>query len=182
MPRTHYRPYLILAARVLLAWTLFRYGWAKLTDGQFGVDEKTMNLPLKEVDLFRLSWYLAEHQPFKSFIGISQILIAPLLIITRTSIIGALISIPVWLNILVWDITFMGGMSTAFTFRLSFYLLLTGLIIYDRKDEVLVAIDSISQPAKKFKHSLWIYISLPVAALILEIIGALPNAILTLLR
>lgn len=35
--------YFLLAARVLLAWTLARYGWAKLIIGQFGVGEKTLN-------------------------------------------------------------------------------------------------------------------------------------------
>jgi len=63
--------YFLLSARVLLAWTLLRYGWAKLNDQQFGVDGKILNMPLKSVGLFKLSWYLADHKPFKSFIGIS---------------------------------------------------------------------------------------------------------------
>jgi uncharacterized membrane protein YphA (DoxX/SURF4 family) len=182
MPKTYYWPYLILAARVLLACTLFRYGWAKLSGGQFRVDEKTMNMPLKEIDLFRLSWYLADHQPFKSFVGISQIVIAPLLVINRTSIVGAFMSIPIWLNILVWDITFMEGMTTAFTFRLVFYLLLTGLIIYNNNSGVLAALSRVSRPTNEFNYPFWVYMTIPIAALALEFIGAIPNAVLTLLR
>ena len=59
--------YFLLATRVLLAWTLARYGWAKLITGQFGVGEKMLNLPLKEVGLFRLSWYVADQWRFQRY-------------------------------------------------------------------------------------------------------------------
>jgi uncharacterized membrane protein YphA (DoxX/SURF4 family) len=93
--------YFILIARIWLACMLLSYGYSKLTDGQFGVSKAIMDLPLKEVSLFDLSWYLADHEPFKSFIGISQMITAALLIYNRTLILGAFISIPVWINILM---------------------------------------------------------------------------------
>ena len=173
-----YWDYFLLSARVLLAWTLYRYGWAKLTDGQFGVDDKTMNTALKDIDLFRLSWYLADHQPFKAFIGISQIICALLLTVNRTVIIGAFVSIPIWLNILMWDLTFMGGMAVAFTFRLSYYVILTVLIIYQSKSKVIPAILRVTENGSNIKFPKWAYLLLPVTAIGIEIIGALPNAIL----
>ncbi|MCE7040947.1 DoxX family membrane protein [Dyadobacter sp. CY312] len=176
------KEYLLLSARVLLAWTLYRYGWAKLTDGQFGVDDKTMNMALKEIDLFRLSWYLADHQPFKAFIGVSQILCAILLSLNRTAIIGAFMSIPIWLNILVWDLTFMGNMAVAFTFRLSYYLILTGLIIYQQKDKLIPAVILTTQVQQTVKFPIWAYMALPVTAIGIEIAGALPNAVLNYFR
>ena len=176
--RDQYWAYLLLAARVLLAWTLFRYGWAKLTDHQFGVDEKTMNLPLKEVGLFRLSWYLADHQPFKAFVGVSQLITALLLSTNRTALLGAFISIPIWLNILMWDMTFMEGFTSAFTFRLSFYLLLTALLIYQAKSQALPALlTSTSRPSNPISFPVWTYFLLPLAAIGLEVIGAIPNAL-----
>ena len=177
-----YWDYFLLAARALLAWTLYRYGWSKLTDGQFGVDDKTMNMLLKDVDLFRLSWYLADHQPFKAFVGVSQIICALLLTFNRTVIIGAFMSIPIWLNILVWDLTFMEGMTTAFTFRLSYYLILTAFIIYDQKDKVIPAILLVTGTKPNVKFPIWAYAILPVIAIGIEIIGAIPNAILYYLR
>lgn len=174
--------YLLLSARVLLAWTLFRYGWAKLTDNQFGVDDQTMNLPLKQIGLFRLSWYLADHQPFKAFIGVSQLIIALLLINNRTAIIGALASIPIWLNILMWDMTFMEGMTRAFTIRLSYYLILTGLILYQERDKIMSAINSFLTNPLRFKYPLWAYLLLPVTAIGLEVVGAVPNVILNVIR
>jgi uncharacterized membrane protein YphA (DoxX/SURF4 family) len=180
LTKDQYWAYFLLSARVLLAWTLFRYGWAKLTDNQFGVGEKTMNLPLKEVGLFRLSWYLADHQPFKAFIGISQLITGLLLSINRTTLLGAFISIPVWLNILMWDMTFMEGFTTAFTFRLSFYLLLTALLIYQSKSQALPALqNTISRESNQIKFPFWTYLLLPIAAIGIEIIGAIPNAILS---
>jgi uncharacterized membrane protein YphA (DoxX/SURF4 family) len=173
-----YWPYFLLAARLLLAWTLVRYGWAKLTDNQFGVDDKTLNLPLKEVDLFRLSWYLADHQPFKAFIGLSQIVTALLLVITRTRLLGAFISIPIWLNILLWDMTFMEGFTAAFTFRLSFYLILTGLLIAEDKKRAVPALRHIISPGSKMtSYPVWAYVVLPLAVVGVDFIWAIPSAI-----
>ena len=174
--------YFILSARVLLAWTLFRYGWAKLTDNQFGVNEKILNTPLKDIDLFRLSWYLADHQPFKSFIGVSQISTAVLLLFNRTAIIGAFSSIPIWLNILVWDMTFMEGFTRAFTIRLSYYLILTFLILYNERERILPAAASFMKSTLRFRYPMWAYLLLPLAAIGLEITGAIPNAILYLIQ
>ena len=73
--------YLILCARVLLAWILLSYGWSKVNGGQFGISAEEMARPVKDLGLFKLSWYMFDHEPFKSFIGISQI-IAGLLLLT----------------------------------------------------------------------------------------------------
>ena len=176
------KPYLLLSARILLAWTLYRYGWAKLTDGQFGVDDKTMNMALKDINLFQLSWYLGDHQPFKAFIGVSQIICALLLTLNRTVIIGAFMSIPIWLNILVWDLTFMGNMAAAFAFRLTYYLILTTLIIHQQKDKLIPAILLVTGPKHMVKFPIWAYALLPVTAIGIEIAGALPNMVLNYFR
>lgn len=174
--------YFILTARVLLAWTLIRYGYGKLTDAQFGVTEETMKMPLKDVDLFRLSWYLADHEPFKSFVGISQIITGLLILYNRTLILGALMSIPIWLNILMWDMTFM-GIYTPFTVRLPFYLLLTFLILWHYKDRVLSALKNCTEgTSTKFKYPIWTYLMLPILAIVLELIGALPNVAIQLMK
>ena len=181
--KEQYRTYFLLACRVLIAWTLARYGWSKLTDHQFGVNEKTLQTPLKDIDLFRLSWYLADHEPFKSFIGYSQIVTACLLLFHRTVIIGCLVSIPIWLNILVWDWTFMQGMAWAFTFRISFYLLLTFLIVYEQKQIVFPAMAKITQVRPMpSAYPYWLYLTLPIAAFVIELIGAIPTLLFNLIR
>ena len=174
--------YFILIARIWLGYTLLRYGYSKLIDGQFGVSKATMNLPLKEIDLLRLSWYMADHEPFKSFIGISQIVAAGLLIYNRTAILGALISIPIWLNILMWDMTFM-GLYTPFTVRIPLYLLMTVAILWHYKSKVVPAVKSfVDGTTTRFEYPLWAYLLLPIFGLCLELIGAIPFAVITLFK
>ncbi|GAA4319898.1 hypothetical protein [Compostibacter hankyongensis] len=164
--------YFILAARISLAYTLIKYGQAKLTGGQFGVSPEELNTPLKDLSLFRLSWYLADHEPFKSFIGICQIITAGLLLYSRTCIMGALMSIPIWLNILVWDMTFM-GLLTPFVIRIPYYLLLTFLILWHYREKLFPALHSCTEGmATRYVYPLWAWLVLPLAAFCVDLASA----------
>jgi len=170
--------YFILIARIWLAFTLLRYGWSKLIGGQFYVTEETLNSPLKQIDLLRVSWYLADHEPFNSFIGISQIVTAGLLIYERTIIVAAFMSIPIWANILVWDMSFM-GLYTGFTIRITFYLLLTILIILHYKDKIISTLQILLKgTSTKFKFPIWAYLLVIPFGFLLELIGSIPIAII----
>ncbi|MBP7500383.1 MAG: DoxX family membrane protein, partial [Chryseobacterium sp.] len=129
--------YLILCARVLLAWILLSYGWSKVNGGQFGISAEEMARPVKDLGLFKLSWYMFDHEPFKSFIGISQIIAGLLLLYNRTLILGVLMSIPIFLNILIIDITYVK--MSGFYWRLSHYLILDFLILWHYKDRMIMA-------------------------------------------
>lgn len=112
---------LILAMRLLLAFTLWNYGYSKLTGGQFGLNEVEQNTAIKDLSLFKISWYIFDAEPFKSFIGWSQVVAAILLIFKRTFLLGTLMTIPIFLNILIIDITIMPlSFKIAFIFRISF--------------------------------------------------------------
>ena len=175
--------YFILTARFLLAWTFLRYGFSKLTEGQFGITEVEMATQLKDISLFKLSWYLFDHEPFKSFIGVSQIICGALLLINRTSLIGAFLFLPIVTTILIIDLTFMpSSLDTGFTWRLSFYILLDFLILWHYKDKMKVIWKSIWENVNtKFKYPIWAYLILPVFAIGLEIIGALSKILTNLL-
>lgn len=173
--------YFMLCARVLLAWTLLRYGWAKLTGGQFGITAVEMATPVEDLELFRLSWYLFEQEPFKSFVGISQIMAGLLLLYNRTLILGVLLSIPIWANILVIDITYMEN-AQGFYWRLSYYLLLDFLILWHYKDRMFLAFKAIfAGLTTKFKYPIRAYLILPVMAIGLEILGAVPKLLTELI-
>lgn len=166
--------YFILCARVLIALTFLSYGWGKLTNRQFGLTEEQLSAPLKDLGLFKLSWYLFDQEPFKSFVGISQIIAGLLLLYNRTIILGALISIPILLNILIIDITYIK--MTGFYWRLSYYLFLDFLILWHYKDRLKQALSNISIGlSTKFKFPLWAYLILPLMAIVLEIIGVFPK-------
>lgn len=176
--RAKFWDYFILVVRIWLAWTLIKYGYSKLIGGQLNVTEATLELPVKEVDLFRLSFYLMGHEPFNSFVGISQILIGILLVFNRTHILGAFMSIPIWLNILIFDMTFM-GLYTGFTIRIPYYLFLTCMIIWHQKDKVLPALKSlITGISTKFKFPIWTYLLIIPLGFIVELIGGIPIVII----
>lgn len=108
--------YFILAARVLLAWTFIGYGYSKLTGNQFALSEEELMTPIGELSNFRISWYLFDLQPFNAFVGVSQLICGILLLWNRTVILGALLFLPIAVNILVMDISFMSkGFAEAFT-------------------------------------------------------------------
>jgi len=168
--------YFILCARVLIAWTFLSYGWGKLTDGQFGISVKEMETPVKDLGLFKLSWYLFDQEPFKSFVGVSQIIAGLLLLYNRTLILGALLSIPILVNILIINITYIK--MTGFYWRLSYYLFLDFLILWHYKDRMIIAFKNVfSGLTTKFKYPIWAYLILPIMAIGLELLGVVPRLI-----
>jgi uncharacterized membrane protein YphA (DoxX/SURF4 family) len=168
--------YFILVARVLLGWTFLRYGYGKLVDGQFGITEQELNTPVKDLSLFRLFWYLMDHEPAKSFVGIFQIISGALLIYNRTVILGALLFLPLVVNILIFDITFLK--MTAFYWRLSFYIILDFLILWHYKERMFIVWNAVTNNiTTKFKYPFWTYLILPVLAIGLEILPGLPKVI-----
>lgn len=179
-----YWDYFILVARLLLGWTFLRYGYGKLTDGQFGLTEAELLTPIKDLSLFRVSWYLFGHEPFNMFIGISQLVCGLLLILNRTAILGAFLFLPIVTVILIIDLTAMPpDLLAGFTFRLPFYILLDCLILWHYKDRILIIWkNTISGVSTKFKFPVWAYLILPILAICLEIIGALPRVFFTAIK
>jgi uncharacterized membrane protein YphA (DoxX/SURF4 family) len=177
LPKAKLWDYFILTARFLLAWTFLSYGYGKLTAGQFGISEAELATPLKDLSLFRVSWYLFDHEPFKTFIGVSQVLCGILLLINRTALIGAFLFLPIATTILIIDLSFMpADMSGAFAWRLGIYILLDLLILWHYKERMKIIWESVwHNVSTKFRYPLWAYLLLPVFAIGLEIILVIPK-------
>lgn len=168
--------YGILAARVLLAGIFLTYGIAKLTGGQFGLSAAEAARPVKELSLFRLSWYLFDQEPFKAFVGVSQVVAGLLLLYHRTALLGALLLVPIVANILVVNLTYLK--MPGFYGRLSYYIGLLLLILWHYRDRMLTVWVALTRGLRpRFRHPWWAYGLLPVAAIGLEIMGALPQAL-----
>lgn len=173
--------YFILAARVLLAVTFISYGYSKLVGGQFGLSPAQAALPVRQLGLFKLSWYLFAQEPFKPFVGISQVVAGLLLLWNRTALLGALLLLPIAANVLVVDLTYLRIMP-AFVWRLSYYIGLLLLIFWHYRDRLRVAWQALTQGlSTRFAYRWWAYALLPLAAIGLEIGGALPHAAYQLL-
>jgi len=176
-----YWDYFILIARILLAYTFISYGYGKLTGTQFGVSPEVLNTPLKDVSLLKIAWHLFSHQPFKAFIGISQIICGVLLIINRTVILGAFLFLPIVVVILVIDLTIIQHeMAMGFAWRLSSYIILDLLILWYYKDKMKIIWDAVwNNTNTKFKFPVWTYLLLPIMAISLEISLMLPKVLVS---
>ncbi|ROI09743.1 DoxX family membrane protein [Chryseobacterium sp. H3056] len=171
--------YFIIVIRFLLAIVFIQYGYSKLNEQQFGLTDEMLEKPLKDLDLMQIGWYLFDHQPFKYFIGISQIICGLMLLINRTVLIGALLFLPIAVNIIIIDLTIMPeAMGIAFAIRLGFYIFLDLLIFYRYKSQTLEAFKSLTKPVKlKFNHKLWTFVFIPLLAFFLEFATAIPKLI-----
>lgn len=171
--------YFIIIARVLLAIVFISYGYSKLNEGQFGLTDEMLQKPIKELNLMQIGWYIFDKQPFKFFIGISQIICGILLLINRTVLIGALIFLPIALNIIIIDLTIMPKeLANAFAIRIGFYILLDFLILYHYKVQTLTALKNLtSSVGPKYTHKYWTFLFLPILALLLEFVPAIPKVI-----
>ncbi len=170
--------FFILAARFLLGFTFIRYGYSKLVEGQFGITAHELETPLKDLDIFRVSWYLFDFQPFKAIIGASQLLCGVLLIINRSSLMGAFLFLPIVFTIFLIDLTYMPpDLKTGFIWRLSWYILLDLLIFWHHRDRVKEIWQSVwAGMGTKFKYAPWLYFVAVFLSLLLEFAPVLPRA------
>ncbi len=175
---------LVLSIRILLALIFIQYGIGKLIGGQFGgLNSTELNTPIKDLSLFKIAWYLFDHQPFKAFIGVSQIIASVFLLFNRTVILGLLMLIPIILNILIIDLTIMQyGFKVAFFFRLTGYLLYIVLLIFYYKQAIYPALRTITQkklPPHRLENK-WVYLWLLLIVPLLEIVISVPKMLFLL--
>ena len=94
-------------ARWLAAVICIVYGFAKLNGSQFTVLDSELAKPLGEVSGFWLTWhYFGYSAPYGTLLALLQIGAALLLVWPRTSLIGALLLLPIFANIVLVDIFF----------------------------------------------------------------------------
>lgn len=179
IPKKRYWDYFILAARFLLAFTFINYGYSKLVDGQFGVSSSDLLIPLKDLPLFKVMWFLFDHEPLKTTVGILQIIAGILLLFESTAILGVIFFIPIAANIVLMDISFMDeGMGQAFTRRFTYYFILCFLILWNDKDRIKIILNAmIKKFSIKRKFPIFLYLLLPLFAIILEILPGIPYAL-----
>ena len=179
IPKARYWDYFILVARFLLAYTFIGYGFSKLSIGQFGISPEEMNTPIKDLSLFRVMWYLFDQGPFQTVVGILQIVTACLLLFNRTVILGVFFFIPIAANIVLMDISFMDdGMGLAFVRRFTFYFILCFFILWNDKDRIKVIWNAmIKKLSMKRRFPIFLYLLLPLFAVVLEILSGIPYAI-----
>jgi len=163
----------IIWIRLLLSMIFFSYGISKLTGNQFGNLTLTeLNTPIKDLSLFKIAWYLFDHQPFKFFTGICEVFAATLLLFRRTTLLGTLVLFPIIINILIIDIMIMPQtLKVSFIFRLTFYLLFCSVLLFFHKEQLIKIKDIIFVKQEYIKFKYWKFLFIPLIMILLEMTG-----------
>ncbi len=164
----------ILILRWYLAFYMIDYGWGKINGEQFGIfNQEVLNSPLKDVDKFNLAWYLFSlDKTFNIIVGITQIIGGVLIIINRTTLIGALILLPVLAQIFLIDLAFTTEMfGHSLTIRLSCMIFSDILILlYYKEKMILVWKNLTNNISTKFNYKWWVFLVLPILGFITDFI------------
>jgi hypothetical protein len=104
-------------ARWVAALLCFTYGFAKINGSQFTVLDSELARPMGEVTGFWLTWHYFGFSPvYGTFLALVQIVSGVLLLVPRTALLGAVVLLPIAVNILLVDIFYgvdIGGMLAA---------------------------------------------------------------------
>jgi uncharacterized membrane protein YphA (DoxX/SURF4 family) len=88
--------------RYLLGLTMIPYGLTKIMRTQFVTGPQTWNRPLEELSGIELTWAFLGHSPwFTVLLGFLELIPALLLLFRRTTLLGAILMLPMTLNVLL---------------------------------------------------------------------------------
>jgi hypothetical protein len=148
------------------------YGWGKMTGGQFGLyDPAVLEKPLKEIGKFQLAWYLFSlDKSFNIIVGLFQIIGAILIVINRTTLIGALWLLPVLGQIFLVDLAFTTDMfGPALPVRLAGMIIADLFILYYYKDRMILAWNNLTMGVTTMlRYKWWVFILLPLLGLLTD--------------
>ncbi|HJT32678.1 MAG TPA: hypothetical protein VJ783_11610 [Pirellulales bacterium] len=116
-------------ARLFLALNFLAYGASKLLNLQFAWGYEQFDRPVRQLGGMGLVWtFFAYSRPYQICIGVVEIVPALLLLSQRTTALGAVIYLPVIVNVVLVDLcyTVRGGTESALMI-LAVNLLLLGL-------------------------------------------------------
>lgn len=164
----------ILALRWYLAYYMIDYGIAKITGAQFGIyDQTLLDKPLRDVSEFNLAWYLfGLNDTFKIVVATFQILGGILIIINRTALIGALVLLPILINIFLIDLSFTTeALGSALLIRLIFMVLCDLAILWFYKERVWRAWVALTDGfSTRYKYPWWIFLLMPFIGLAIDFV------------
>ncbi len=121
---------LYLVLRYYAAFTLLTYGFAKVMGAQFTILDSELAKPMGDVSGFWLTWYYFGYSPvYSAIIAFTQIAGALLLCFQRSTLIGALILLPVMVNIVCVDIWVIRWQFDSGALRNALYVLVALLVI-----------------------------------------------------
>lgn len=119
-----------LATRYYAAFVLLFYGFAKLMGAQFTILDSQLATPMGEVSGFWLTWYYFGYSAtYSNIVAITQIIGAVLLCFRRTTLIGALVVLPLMVNIVSIDVWVIGWRLDSDALRNAIYVLAAVVLV-----------------------------------------------------
>lgn len=102
-----------LTCRWFIGLVFILYGLPKLTFGQFHVSfDQIADIAMKKGEGFALTWAFFSHsRVYEVFIGLGEIAAAILLMIPRTSTLGAVVTLPITANIMMINYCYQIGVQ-----------------------------------------------------------------------
>ena len=153
------------------------YGWGKIAGDQFGHrSQEVLNTPLKDVSKFNLAWHLFSlDRSFDMGVGLVQIIGAGLIVFNRTSLIGALLLLPILGQIFLVDLAFTTEVfGAALPLRLFGMIVSDFLILYYYKEKMILVWHNLTDgTTTKYKYKWWIFLFLPILAWATDFIFAI---------
>lgn len=123
--------------RLFLAVNFLIYGAVKLVFGQFG--EPTPEITALRGDGFTLAWtFFGYSRPYEIFIGLGEVIAAILILIPRTTTLGAVIYFPIAVNVMMVNYFFDIGVQDLSTVLTIFCAILLWM---DRRKLFLIFLD-----------------------------------------
>jgi hypothetical protein len=153
--------------RYICAFMLYFYGVSKLTGHQLTVSDDIAKTPVGALSGYWLTWFYYSHSHvYKDILGLTQVAGASLLLFRRTTLIGALMMMPVMANILLINIFY--SISAGAEVNAGFILACMFLLLWHQR-RTLVSVLWTEQSAETTadRRLYWI-----VRAVILLAIGA----------
>jgi hypothetical protein len=90
--------------RYISAFLLFGYGLSKLAHMQFHLNQALAQRPIVSLTGYQLTWYYYGYsRTYACIIGLTQVIGARLLLFRKTALLGAIMMLPVMVNILLID-------------------------------------------------------------------------------
>ncbi|MEL6194584.1 MAG: hypothetical protein AAFR66_21170 [Bacteroidota bacterium] len=160
------------------------YGLAKLIGGQFytpdRMPEEVALMPLAEAPNFELAWtFMGRSFGYMTFIALSEIIGAWLLLFNRTKLLGASMLLIVLMNVIVFDIFFLdkyGALGSA-----TIYFLLLSVVLYLNKNQIVEAFNSLTRPSENTASLKEKALIFGAAILLMAIIFGIDQTIVNLL-
>jgi len=138
MKKINYKETIEIVCRLYVFFFLTAYGLGKVIGAQFytasRMPDGLAQMPIGLVTDFDLAWvFMGRSYSYMLFIGLAEVFGALLLIFNKTKLVGALMLIPIMVNVIVFDIFFLDEYGALAGATLYLLMLITILAINREK-------------------------------------------------